>query len=227
MLATWSAGNKQGAWLSASDYPGNADARSLPFMVPVMWAALIGVGGSVIVALVGFYTTQHISGVTMRASMSEAHRERIWDKRAVAYEKALAELADRQVRRERAMLLGPDTMSAAKRLEAYFAVRDKPEWFEAEGQLMAYSTQSVWDALMDARRAERTAVGLFDDDLVGPMHEASDLAEAGDHSASQRVIDEQLAPAVQRTNDELSGSAKLDQALMEQIRMGLREQPRD
>src|SRR5215813_7317563 len=77
MLATWSAGNKQGAWLPASDYPGNADARSLPFMVPVMWAALIGVGGSVIVALVGFYTTQHISGVTMRASMSEAHRERI------------------------------------------------------------------------------------------------------------------------------------------------------
>ena len=143
MPATPSAGNKQAAWLPASDYPGNADAGSLPFMDPVMWAALIGVGGSVIVALVGFFTTQHISVVTMRASMSKAHNDRIWDKRAVAYERALAEVANRRVRRERAMLLGPDTMSAAKRLEAYFAARDKPEWSEAEGQLMAYSTPCV------------------------------------------------------------------------------------
>jgi hypothetical protein len=138
-------------------------------MDPLMWAALIGVGGSVIVALVGFFTTQHISVMSMRASMTKAHNDRIWDKRAVAYERALAEVANRQVRRERAMLLGPDTMSAAKRLEAYFAVRDKPEWSEAEGQLMAYSTPCVWDALKDARGAERTAAGVFDDDLAwGP-----------------------------------------------------------
>lgn len=154
-----------------------------------MWAALIGVGGSVIVAVFGLYTAQHISDMTMKASMSEAHNNqieahnnRIWDKRAVAYERALAELANRQVRRERAMYLGLDTMSAAKRLEAYFAVRDTPEWGEAEGQLLAYSTQNVWDALKDARRAERTAVGLFDNHLVGPMHKAADLEEAGDHS---------------------------------------------
>jgi hypothetical protein len=48
----------------------------------------------------------------------------------------------------------------------------------------------------------------------------------GDHSASQRVIDEQLAPAVQRTNDGLSDSDKLDQALMDQIRNELQDQPR-
>ncbi len=69
MLATWSAGNGQGAWLPASDYLG------------------------------------------------------IWDKRAVAYERALAELANRRVRRERAIYLPndtmtpTDTMTAAKRLE--------------------------------------------------------------------------------------------------------------
>jgi hypothetical protein len=226
MLATSSAG-KTGSVAPGIGLSRDVDARSLPFMDPVMWAALIGVGGAVIVALVGFFTTQHISVMSMRASMTKAHNDRIWDKRAVAYERALAEVANRQVRRERAMLLGPDTMSAAKRLEAYFAVRDKPEWSEAEGQLMAYSTPCVWDALKDARRAERTAAGLFDDDLVGPMHEASDLEEAGDHSASQRVIDEQLAPAVQRTNDGLSDSDKLDQALMDQIRNELQDQPRD
>jgi hypothetical protein len=222
--------NEQGAWLPASDYPGMCGARSLRSMVPVMWAALIGVGGSVIVALVGFYTTRHISVMTMRVSMDEAHNNRIWDKRAVAYERALAELANRQVRRERAIYLPTDTMTptetmtAAKLLETYFAVRDTPEWSEAEGQLLAYSTQDVWDALKNARSAERTAAGLFDDDLVGPMHKASDLQEAGHHSASQRVIDEQLLPAVQRTSDGLSGSAERDQALIDQIRKELQEQ---
>ena len=43
-----------------------ADARSLPSVNPVIAAALIGVGGSVIVAVVGFLTTRAITGETIR-----------------------------------------------------------------------------------------------------------------------------------------------------------------
>jgi hypothetical protein len=209
-------------------------------MTPVIWAAIVGVGGSVIVAVVGFYTTRHITVMSMETSIDEghnnrieAHNNRIWDKRAIAYEKALAELAARELRREKAINLPNDTMTAAndtmtgaKRLETYFAARDTREWSEAEGQLMAYATQAVWDALQLARSAERHAAGLFEDQVVEPMHKASKLQEEDNHSALQQVIDEKLAPAVARTSTELGGSASLDRALLDQIRRELQEQPR-
>lgn len=44
-------------------------------MDPVVAAALIGVGGSVIVAVVGFFTTQAITGETLKANRDAARRE--------------------------------------------------------------------------------------------------------------------------------------------------------
>src|SRR5262249_17318761 len=151
--------------------------------------------GSVSVAWFGFYTTRDTSRQTMRVSVAEAHRNRIWERKAPAYEAALAELASRQVRRERAVRLPGDKMTAAERLETYFKTRETPEWSKAEGQLMAYATQKVWDALQAARSADLQAEGLFDIHLAGPMHEASRLQAAGDNSAVQRILDEQLGPA--------------------------------
>ena len=66
---------------------------TLLHMNSVVEAALIGVGGSVIVAIVAFVTTRAVTGRTLRAD-----RERqILDKELATYELALSELMGMQV----------------------------------------------------------------------------------------------------------------------------------
>lgn len=124
-------------------------------MSPVIAAALIGVGGAVIVAVAGFLTTRTITIQTINAAATAAREGRLWDKRAAAYESALIELAQRQARRERFQRLqdAGDTAVAQKALADYFATRDTPAWAAAEGRLLAYSSNEVRDALEAARRA--------------------------------------------------------------------------
>ena len=195
-------------------------------MNPVVGAAIIGVGGSVIVALVGFFTTRAISAKTMNASLAEAHQTRIWDKKATAYEAALAELANRELRRDRAMSLPADPMMAGELLETYFATRDTPEWSEAEGRLMAYSTEKLWNALREARCADREAAVCFNE-LVEPMEEVHQLRADGNHSGMQQVIDLRVSPAVKRTSKGLVESAARDSELVNLIRNELQMRPRD
>lgn len=68
---------------------------TLLHMNSVVEAALIGVGGSVIVAVVAFVTTWPVTGRTLRAD-----RERqILDKELATYELALSELMGMQIAR--------------------------------------------------------------------------------------------------------------------------------
>jgi hypothetical protein len=112
-------------------------------MSSVVAAALIGVGGSVIVAVVGFLTTRAVTGQTIAAAATSARETRLWDKRAAAYEAALSELARRLVRRQRAIDSVDDTNTAVDFVAEYFATQDTPEWYEAEGRLLAYSSRKV------------------------------------------------------------------------------------
>jgi len=194
-------------------------------MDPVIWAAIVGVGGSVIVALVGFFTTRAISGQTMRASMAEAHDNRIWDKKATAYETALTELANRKLERESALRLPPDPMTAGEQLANYFATRDTPEWLAAEGRLMAYSSKKVWDALQAARSYDCETAGL-NSELKERMEEAHQFQRDGNHPGMQQVIDQQVSPAVKKTSEALRTSVERDRALFELIRGELQMQPR-
>jgi len=133
---------------------------------PVLAAALIGVGGSVIVAVVGFLTTRAITGETIKANSATAREGRLWDKRSAAYEAALAELASRQVRQQRVLRLittSPDTLKAVEALQEYFASRDTPAWAEMQGRLLAYATNPVLEALEAARTADEAASRSYDE----------------------------------------------------------------
>ena len=127
-------------------------------MDPTVTAAAIGVGGTVIVGVAGFSAAIW----TTRQTIAHARESRIWDKRAAAYEAALTELANRQVRRLRAMRSGGDVSKVPELLAEFHAAQDTPAWPEVEGRLLAYCSQRVWDVLEAVRAADRAASESFD-----------------------------------------------------------------
>ena len=125
-------------------------------MNSVVEAALIGVGGSVVVAIVAFVTTWAITSRTLRAD-----RERqILDKELVTYELALSELMGMQVVRLNGQFSlkkpEPDFMAD------YVARRESASWIKAQGMLLAYAPQSVHDALEESLVCYAQVVQTFD-----------------------------------------------------------------
>jgi hypothetical protein len=114
-------------------------------MNPVEAAALIGVGGSVIVAVVAYVATT----LTTRWTLADDRQRRVWDKKSTAYELALSELIRRQTTRFKAQRDEPDIDLAAE----YLAALESPDWARAEAMLLAYGVQPVIDALEDSRQA--------------------------------------------------------------------------
>jgi hypothetical protein len=130
-----------------------------PDMNPAVAAAAIGVGGTVIVGVAGFSAAVW----NTRRTLADAHESRFWQKQTVAYEEALAELANRRVRRERVMRQLTSAAGSVKVLEEYFAARETPASLSAEGQLLAYSSGKVLDALDKARSADLAASEKLDE----------------------------------------------------------------
>jgi hypothetical protein len=108
-------------------------------MDPAVQAALIGVGGSVIVAVVAFVTTWSVTRRTLRADRDE----RIWDKESATYELALSELLRLQIVR----MKGQFSQGRPDLMAEYLAQRDSPDWVKTQGMLLAYAPQEVHDAL--------------------------------------------------------------------------------
>jgi hypothetical protein len=201
---------------------------------PVVAAALIGVGGSVIVAVVGFLTTRAITGETIKANSATAREGRLWDKRSAAYEAALAELASRQVRQRRVLrLIGtPDPAKAVKALQEYFATRDTPAWAEMQGRLLAYATSPVLEALEAARTADEAASRSYDEVVHNrknpkPAKASAESAASisgvpivGPAMAVAAAALEVIAPLVPALNAILA-STRSDKALIERIRAEL------
>jgi hypothetical protein len=114
-------------------------------------AALIGVGGSVMVAIAGFWTTRSI---TLR-QLGEAHISRIWDRQAAAYTDAITGVQSRQAKRNHDLF----------NVEQFGrpAPDQKPpvDWTELQGRLFAFASPDVLVALGTAGDAALKAEGLF------------------------------------------------------------------
>lgn len=126
-------------------------------MDPTVLAAAIGVGGTVIVGLAGFGTAIW----STRKTIAHDRDNRLWDKRAAAYEAALTEVVNRSAARQRWLNSSSQTWTA-ENLAEYLASQDKPEWSAAEGRLLAYSPQQVLIALYAARSADADVSKAFD-----------------------------------------------------------------
>ncbi len=194
-----------------------------PVMDPTVAAALIGVGGAVIVAVVGFLTTRAITGKTIRASDRQASEARIWDKRATAYEAALAVLGDRAAKRERWLRSSSETWTAENRAE-YFASYETPEWFAVQGRLLAYSSQQVLKALAGAQSADHDVAQAFDN--VGERREAGqkELAAA---TLTWDELQQQVSPLLEQVREAVEKSRKWDEYLVSLMQTELQGRPPD
>jgi hypothetical protein len=138
-------------------------------MTSTVITAAIGVGGTVIVGVVGFWATVRATGKTIQAGEAA----RIWEKRAAAYVDALAALHYRRVKRQRDTrtyrLDDESERRAAAELEAF----TPPDWYELEGRLLAFGSMPVVTGLQGTALAHGDALDAFQ-----AWQDAADAARA-------------------------------------------------
>jgi hypothetical protein len=168
-------------------------------MDPTIAAALIGVGGVVIVAVAGYWTTIR----TMQMNLAEAKAGRLWESRATAYVDALAAVHYRQVKREydtRSYRLDGDGEARAK---AYLDAYKAPAWYELEARLQAFASQPVVTATQAGAKAHMAAAAAYQ-----AWHTAAGQTGAGNEARRQGI-------PVPSLPGEASGNVALHQAQVE------------
>ena len=173
-------------------------------MDPTVTAAAIGVGGTVVVGVAGFGA----SIWNTRRAIANDREKRIWDKRAAAYEAALAELTDRGVTRERVLRHLSDSTSEV--LADYIAALQTRRSFTMEPQLLAYASRPVQAALVMVRQAEDDAsmrVNQLVNSTVPPEQSQSfrEVARGAIHTAM--FCDRDLVDLIR---NELQGTRRSD-----------------
>jgi len=96
-------------------------------MNPIVTAAAIGVGGTVIVGVAGFSAAIW----NTRKTIAQAHEIRVWDRRADVYVQTLAAVNYRRFGRQyETMPNHPSLTRARQRAEEYLATHEPPHWSE-------------------------------------------------------------------------------------------------
>jgi hypothetical protein len=128
-------------------------------MDPTVMAAAIGVGGTVIVGLAGFWATVRATGKTIQA----ARDSRIWDRRAKVYVDVIAALGYRRIQREHDLWTGSGTLDDdyERYAVAYLADSAQPKWPALESRLEAFGSQPVITGVGACTRAHVSATAAF------------------------------------------------------------------
>lgn len=188
-------------------------------MDPTVTAAAIGVGGTVIVGVVGFWA----SIWNTRKSIAHDREGRLWDKRAAAYETALTETVNRSATRERWLNSSSETWTV-ENLEEYRAWQAKPDWSEAEGKLLAYASQQVLEALIAARSADAHTAEAFD--RVGERIAAGKLEMAAG-ALTWDALRKQVLPMLELVREAANESLSRANNLIDLMQIELQGRARD
>jgi len=221
-------------------------------MDPVVTAAAIGVAGTVVVGVVGFWSTKRASDKAGQVAtdnaarfLDAAHDARIWDRRAWAYEQGIAALLYRRQRRreERDQLHEPSRLHAhAWAVESVVTLPDEPYfdrypprgWFEVEGALLAYATPRVVEALDAARQADGEARSALDRcrelrpvrvEEVGPDTSGEDSGGAREAPKLDADAAAKLQAALEVLEPALRRAEQKDNDLINAIRDDLDKRP--
>jgi hypothetical protein len=186
-------------------------------MNSTVWAAFIGVAGTVIIGVAGFGATMWNTRETLRAAQDSKLR----DQRAEVYLDALAVLNHNQLKRDVKMRTGAFDQKHMKTAKAYIGAFDRPDPYRLEARLTAFASADVHLASQASYVADREAWAFFDssqDTLNGPdsgavLAQLGVLRAAAD-DADNRVV-EVIRAELQRKGRELTD---LDVFDLEKIR---------
>ena len=156
-------------------------------MNPVVTAATIGVGGTVIVGVAGFGA----SILNTRRTIAHARETRIWDKRAEAYVDAIAAVHYRHAKRDLDMRTYPLDAESARREGEYLAAYTPPDWYALEGRLLAFASQPVIKAVQASSAKHMYAMNALKvsqyPDAVERAREAQKAADNADDAVIEVI----------------------------------------
>jgi hypothetical protein len=184
---------------------------------PVTEAAVIAASATAVVAVVGLVVNAWATTRTLRAARDLAHDQRLWDKRAGLYAEVFAYAGHRQdVRAHRLspVRYGPEREALAKSvLDSY----QQPSWYELQGRVLAFSSDEVGEAFIDAHAADERmwSALIARQEAVGLA--AADPAAADPQAAA--ALGEEIKVLRQRADE-------ADAALLSAIRRDLQARPR-
>jgi hypothetical protein len=115
--------------------------------------ALIGVTGTTIVGVTGFRSTRKATEATVGA----AHSDRLWDRKADAYQDALAAAIWRM--HQRHVFTRPDLTDdqRAEAADALFAIEAEQDWWTLQGRLGTFGAKKVVRAYNESNLANQRA----------------------------------------------------------------------
>jgi hypothetical protein len=212
----------------------------VPDVDPTITAAWIGagVGGGVgLLGIVGTVVTSVVSSsntrkatertveegaATNRATLAAAREDRLWEKRAAAYEETLTGLLHRQAQRHFDLRKYRVDDETEQKLKQFYENYELPGVFETQGRLVAYASDAVMDAFNASRGAHAKVRVQYGRRVA--LRETSRLAQA---SGDLKVMPnrQELNEVNRQLDDVLSAADAADEALIKVIRDELRSKP--
>lgn len=190
----------------------------------------LGIIGTVVTSVVGSKNTREATKRTVeagtantRATLLADREQRLWERRAAAYEDATAGLLLRQTKRQRSTVVYPaGTPFDPNKLREYRDSLEVPGWNEAQARLVPYASREVLIAYNRCQEAD-SEVWWLHDQWLG-MNETNRLA--AEPGSRERHIDEEvLREAGDAVSVAVSAAMDRDQALIDLIRDELASRP--
>lgn len=209
---------------------------SLPAVDPTITAAWIsgGVGalGIVSTAVTAWIGTRNTRKATeqaiaagadnTRAMLAAAREDRLWERRAAAYEETLTAVLHRQAEHRNKLRRYRLDDKSEQLLKDWLASYSPPGWFEAEARLLAYASDKVVTTFEETEQAKIAVWELH----LRRLTIAEDNRLAAESGNPAGAHDGDVATKVRNDMDKaLAASETKDLALITLIREELRSKP--
>lgn len=189
----------------------------------------IGIVGTVVTSVVGSKNTRQATARTVeagtaanRATLIAGREDRLWERRAAAYEEALTSLLHRQAKRHFDLRDYRVTAEIEQNMNDFYEGYELPGLFETEGRLVAYASNPV----IKAYRATRSAHAAVQ---VAQSHrtalQVSNRLAAQTARPEGAASGEIMTDAQRKLSSALREADAADETLIEIIRTELRSRP--
>jgi len=190
----------------------------------------LGIAGTTVTAWIGSRSTRKATERTVEsgaastmATLAAAREDRLWDKRAAAYEETLAGVLYRQARRSHELRGFRWDEATEAQLKEVLDKSQPPGWFQTHARLTAYASDAVRTAFEEATQADSEVRGRYEQWTM-LFADAKLAAESGRMDAAARDSDEAVK-ARKYIPAALDEAKEKDEALIKLIRDELRSRP--
>jgi hypothetical protein len=190
---------------------------------------VLGIAGAVVTSIVSSRNTRNATtqavqagAASTMATLAAAREERLWEKRAAAYEETIAALLHRLEKRQHDLRMYRLDKESEQKLDDFFASYQPSGWFEAQARLLAYASDDVRHAFEATQQADREVSERRWRWLA--LGEESRLAVASGHPNAAHD-GETMIKAHRAIGPALEDAEAMDQALIKVIRDELQSKP--